>query len=95
VDPEHVSLEVLAERIRNREIIERAIQLDLHDLGVEFKAILRQDYMTAAEMRNHFVTRAEIHDKAVVRREWPVVLASVVVAATAIVNSILLLTGGH
>lgn len=89
------SLEVLAERVRQRELIEKAMQLEIHDLRIELRASLRQDYLTRAEMQNQFVTRSEISEQAKVRREWPVIFATLVVTVVSVINLIVSLRGGR
>lgn len=86
---------VLEEKVRQLELVERAIRLEVHDSRIEMQASLRQSYLTAAEMRNVFVTRDELQRQAVNRREWwPIVLGIIVTGAT-ITNLIIALRGGR
>jgi hypothetical protein len=60
----------------------RAVQLELTDLRKE----LHNDYLNDAQMKLAFVTREELRERAMVRREWPVILATVALALTSIAN---------
>jgi hypothetical protein len=74
--------------------VEKAMQLELHDLRNELHAALRRDYLTAAEMRNLFPTRDELAKRAAVRREWPLILFGGVMAACQL-TTLILVVGGH
>jgi hypothetical protein len=95
VEREIPTVDVLAERIHQHEYIQRAMQVEIHDLRTEHRASLRADYLTRAEMRNEFVTRAELSDRAAVRREWPLIATAVALTAMNAVNLIFTLRGGR
>ena len=69
----------------------RAHTVELHELRTE----LHGEYLNQAQLMNSYIPRAEQERDRKLRREWPVIGASLIVAATAIVNCILLLSGGH
>jgi hypothetical protein len=84
----------LAWRVRQLELVEQALRIELRDLRKEYQASLRRDYLTAAEMRNLFITREELGRQAAVRREWwPIVFAGVC-GLTTIANLVSTI-GGH
>lgn len=83
-------------RVGALEQIEKAIQLELHELRREIPAALqqcmREDYYSKPEARNIFVTREELSASARTRREWPIVLASVTAAIATVVTLIVTLS---
>lgn len=93
--PEQPTPAVLEERIRNLDRMHKAHELELHDLRTELHASLRANYLTSAEMRNVFVTRDEMQRQAGVRREWPLIAFSGLMAACNLVTLIVVLTKVH
>lgn len=87
-DREQTTPELLRWRIERLEAehvaLRTEIQLRLHD-----------EYLTANEMRVLFPTRKELAERATIRREWPVMLTSLVLAGTSIANLIVLIGGHH
>ncbi len=87
-------MQLLEYRVKKLEAVEAALRLEVHDLRTEVNAGLRRDYLTAAEMRNVFVTRKEIAIRGRERREtWPIVLA-VIVGLPTIANLIISIANG-
>lgn len=86
---------VLAERQRHAEYLQKALELEVHDLRVELDARLRQSYLTTAEMRNVFITRDELQHQAGVRREWPLIAFSGLMAICNLVTLVVVLTKVH
>lgn len=69
----------------------RAVQKEVSELRRE----LHETYLNEAQMTNRFVTRDELRDAARVRREWPLILATIVVSLTSAVNLVVVLSGAH
>lgn len=68
-DDRPLSVELLAYRLTQVETVQRAIQVELYDLREE---------------RGQYVKRTELQRTAAIRREWPLILAGLVVAATSL-----------
>lgn len=74
---EPLSLELVAYRLEQAEMVQRAMQVELYDLRKE---------------RELYVKRADIEHQAELRRQWPVTLATIAMACTSLVNVILIAT---
>lgn len=95
---EHHSIELLAWRVAQLEIIEKAMQLELYELRKEMPEIFHQalvDYYTKPEARNVFVSRAELAEQTKIRREWPLVVFAGAAVLCQIVTLIVLLARFH
>jgi hypothetical protein len=77
---ELLSLELLAYRVAQAEIIQKAMQVELYDLRNEQRE-LRDEIMSEVQKR------LDKRDR--VRREWPLVVAGVTVAVAALASLIL------
>lgn len=92
-DEDEPTLRLLSWRVQQLEHIEAALRLEVHELRAT-RAPLEQVY-TRDQSRNVFVTREEAQRQATVRREWPLILASLVMAAGQVATLIAVLSGGH
>jgi hypothetical protein len=92
------SVALLAWRVKALEQIELAMREELHDLRTRVPDRmlkgLREDYYTKAEAKNVFVTRREQSESSERHRQWPVILAGLVVSAITIADFIRSLVGG-
>lgn len=87
-------------RVKQLEQVELALREEIHELRERTRVApdlmlkaLREDYYTKAEARNVFVTRKD-HDATSERhRQWPVIVAGLVVSTVTVVNFILGFTG--
>lgn len=70
-----LSLPLVAYRVAQAELVQRAMQVELHDIRKEM---------------GKFVLREDVQRAATVRREWPVILATLVMAGTSIANVVLI-----
>lgn len=82
----------LAYRVRQLEIIEEAIRLELHELRTDTKAALRDDYMTTDQLHRTFISRAEIAHEARVKREWLPIAVAIFVGVPSVATFVLTLT---
>lgn len=95
---ERASIDLLAWRIKQLEIIETAMRVELHELRHELPdrmlKSLREDYYSKAETRNRFVTREELSRHHAERRQWPVIVAAIAASTVSLADLLIRLAGG-
>jgi hypothetical protein len=87
--------ELLEWRVHQLELVEAALRTELHDQRTERDARLKDDYMTREQLKNMFVTRAELAARGRERREWLPIAIAVFFGIPSVTSTILLITQGH
>lgn len=73
----------------------RLYRIELLEQGLNtLRMELHDEYLDRAQMMNEYVPRAEHLRHRSERREWPLIVATVTMAATSIANIVLVVHGG-
>lgn len=83
--------QLLSWRVAMLEKVSEAIRIELYDTKRELHQDLRENYLDRAQMKNDYVPRQEQENARRIRREWPVILATIAMAGAAIANLVVAL----